>query len=104
MSALSPARSPPASGEEKVTVSPALTPISAFRPRRWRGALLPHTAKVCFEVLESDKRPVSATADSFEVREVTRVEVRERRDLALTMLFDAGRSFEERVLAEQFAS
>ncbi|MDY6924307.1 MAG: NAD kinase [Pseudomonadota bacterium] len=82
----------------------ALTPISAFRPRRWRGALLPHTAKVCFEVLEPDKRPVSATADSFEVREVTRVEVRERRDVALTMLFDAGRSFEERVLAEQFTS
>jgi len=82
----------------------ALTPISAFRPRRWRGALLPHTAKVCFEVLESDKRPVSATADSFEVREVARVEIRERRDIALTMLFDAGRSFEERVLAEQFAS
>lgn len=82
----------------------ALTPISAFRPRRWRGALLPHTAKVCFEVLEPDKRPVSATADSFEVRRVTRVEVRERRDIALTMLFDAGRSFEERVLAEQFAS
>ena len=82
----------------------ALTPISAFRPRRWRGALLPHTAKVCFEVLEPDKRPVSATADSFEVRRVARVEVRERRDIALTMLFDAGRSFEERVLAEQFAS
>ena len=82
----------------------ALTPISAFRPRRWRGALLPHTARVCFEVLEPDKRPVSATADSFEVRQVTRVEVRERRDIALTMLFDAGRSFEERVLAEQFAA
>jgi NAD+ kinase len=80
----------------------ALTPISAFRPRRWRGALLPHQARVCFEVLEADKRPVSATADSFEVRRVTRVEVRERRDVALTMLFDAGRSFEERVLAEQF--
>ena len=82
----------------------ALTPISAFRPRRWRGALLPHTAKVCFEVLEPDKRPVSATADSFEVRRVSRVEVQERRDIALTMLFDAGRSFEERVLAEQFAA
>ncbi len=82
----------------------ALTPISAFRPRRWRGALLPHTAKVCFEIMEADKRPVSATADSFEVRRVTRVEVLERRDIALTMLFDAGRSFEERVLAEQFAS
>ncbi|MDO9587662.1 MAG: NAD kinase [Brevundimonas sp.] len=82
----------------------ALTPISAFRPRRWRGALLPHTARVCFEVLEPDKRPVSATADSLEIRRVTRVEVKERRDVALTMLFDAGRSFEERVLAEQFAS
>ena len=82
----------------------ALTPISAFRPRRWRGALLPHTARVCFDILEPDKRPVSATADSFEVRRVIRVEVRERRDIALTMLFDAGRSFEERVLAEQFAS
>ena len=82
----------------------ALTPISAFRPRRWRGALLPHAARVRFEVLEPDKRPVSATADSFEVRRVSRVEVRERRDIALTMLFDAGRSFEERVLAEQFAS
>ena len=82
----------------------ALTPISAFRPRRWRGALLPHTARVCFEVLEPDKRPVSATADSFEVRRVNRVDVRERRDIALTMLFDAGRSFEERVLAEQFAA
>lgn len=80
----------------------ALTPISAFRPRQWRGALLPHEARVRFDVLESDKRPVSATADSFEVRRVTRVDVRERRDLALTMLFDAARSFEERVLAEQF--
>lgn len=82
----------------------ALTPISAFRPRRWRGALLPHQATVCFEILEADKRPVSATADNFEVRRVSRVDVRERRDIALTMLFDAGRSFEERVLAEQFAS
>ena len=80
----------------------ALTPISAFRPRRWRGALLSHEARVTFEVLEPDKRPVSAVADSMEVRRVARVEVRERRDVALTMLFDAGRSFEERVLSEQF--
>lgn len=80
----------------------ALTPISAFRPRRWRGALLPHQARVRFEVLEADKRPVSATADSLEVRRVAAVEVRERRDIALIMLFDAGRSFEERVLSEQF--
>lgn len=82
----------------------ALTPISAFRPRRWRGALLPHTAAVTFEILEADKRPVSAVADDVEVRNVARVEVAERRDLALTMLFDADRSYEERVLAEQFAS
>ncbi|WP_348521447.1 NAD kinase [Brevundimonas sp. A19_0] len=80
----------------------ALTPISAFRPRRWRGALLPHEARVSFEVLEADKRPVSATADSFEVRRVRRVDVCERRDIDLTMMFDPGRSFEERVLSEQF--
>ena len=82
----------------------ALTPISAFRPRRWRGALLSHEAKVRFDVLEADKRPVSATADNFEVRRVASVEVRERRDVHLTMLFDAGRSFGERVMAEQFAN
>ena len=82
----------------------ALTPISAFRPRRWRGALLSHEARVVFDVLEADKRPVSATADNFEVRRVARVEVRERRDIALTMLFDAGRSYEERVMAEQFSN
>lgn len=82
----------------------ALTPISAFRPRRWRGALLSHRATVEFDVLEADKRPVSAVADSLEIRRVVRVVVTERRDIALTMLFDAGRSFEERVLAEQFTA
>ena len=82
----------------------ALTPISAFRPRRWRGALLPHTAKVVVEVLEDDKRPVSAVADNFEVRHVVRVEVTESRNVSLVMMFDAGRSFEERVLAEQFSN
>jgi NAD+ kinase len=81
----------------------ALTPISAFRPRRWRGALLHHTARVTFEILESDKRPVSAVADNFEVRDVVEVQVAEDRQVSLTMLFDAGRSFEERVLAEQFS-
>jgi NAD+ kinase len=80
-----------------------LTPISAFRPRRWRGALLPHTAKVTFEVLEPDKRPVSAVADNVEVRRVARVHVAEDRTQPLVMLFDAGRSLEERVLTEQFA-
>jgi NAD+ kinase len=80
-----------------------LTPISAFRPRRWRGALLPHTAKVTFEVLEPAKRPVSAVADNFEVRQVARVEVEEDRSQPLVMLFDAGRSLDERILTEQFA-
>ncbi|WP_374577648.1 NAD kinase [Phenylobacterium sp.] len=81
----------------------ALTPISAFRPRRWRGALLAHTATVTFEILEADKRPVSAVADNFEVRDVVEVQVAETRDVALHMLFDAGRSLEERVLSEQFS-
>jgi NAD+ kinase len=81
----------------------ALTPISAFRPRRWRGALLPHTAKVTFEVLEPAKRPVSAVADNVEVRHVARVHVAEDRTQPLVMLFDAGRSLEERILTEQFA-
>jgi NAD+ kinase len=79
-----------------------LTPISAFRPRRWRGALLPHTAKVTFEVLEPEKRPVSAVADNVEVRRVARVHVAEDRSQPLVMLFDAGRSLEERILTEQF--
>jgi NAD+ kinase len=80
----------------------ALTPISAFRPRRWRGALLPHGATVAFEVLEADKRPVSATADFLETRDVARVEVREASDVTLTLLFDPEHNFEERVLKEQF--
>jgi len=80
----------------------ALTPISAFRPRRWRGALLPHTAKVTFEILEANKRPVSAVADNLEVRDVMDVHIAEDREVALHMLFDEGRSLEERVLAEQF--
>jgi len=80
----------------------ALTPISAFRPRRWRGALLGHTAKVTFEILEAAKRPVSAVADNHEVRDVVDVRIAEDRDISLRMLFDEGRSLEERVLAEQF--
>jgi NAD+ kinase len=80
----------------------ALTPISAFRPRRWRGALLAHQAKVTFEVLEPQKRPVSAVADNVEVRRVARVDVIEDRSVGLAVLFDAGRSLEERMLAEQF--
>ncbi len=80
----------------------ALTPISAFRPRRWRGALLSHTDKVTLDVLEADKRPVSAVADNVEVRDVIQVDVAEDRSISLTLLFDQGRSLEERVLAEQF--
>ncbi len=81
----------------------ALTPISAFRPRRWRGALLRHTANVTFQVLEAEKRPVSAVADNVEVRDVSTVHVSEDRAQPLVMLFDAGRNLEERVLVEQFA-
>lgn len=81
----------------------ALTPISAFRPRRWRGALLSHTARLRLEVLEGAKRPVSAVADNFEAPNVIEVYVAEDRDVQLRMLFDSGRSLEERVLAEQFS-
>ena len=82
----------------------ALTPISAFRPRRWRGALLAHTAKVTIEILEAAKRPVSAVADNIEVRDVLEVNIAEEREVELNMLFDEGRSLEERVLAEQFSA
>jgi NAD+ kinase len=80
----------------------ALTPISAFRPRRWRGALLPHRAVVTFDVLDADKRPVAAVADFTEVRNVARVEVREDRAATLHLLFDPEHNLEERILAEQF--
>jgi NAD+ kinase len=80
----------------------AMTPLSPFRPRRWRGALLPHHAKVRFEILEPAKRPVSAVADDQEVRDVSRVDVAEDRGVAVTMLFDAGHSLDERILREQF--
>src|SRR6202012_3252140 len=80
----------------------AMTPIGAFRPRRWRGALLPHAARVRFDILEADKRPVSATADFTEVRDVASVEICESREMTLTMLFDPEHNLEERVLKEQF--
>ena len=79
-----------------------LTPISSFRPRRWRGALLPCSAVVTFEVLEAAKRPVSAVADYTEVRDVALVRVQEDRDTSLKLLFDPEHDFEERVLKEQF--
>lgn len=80
----------------------ALTPISAFRPRRWRGAILPHDAEVVFEVLDFLKRPVSAVANSTEVRDVVEVRVREDRSIKLRLLFDPEHNLEERILKEQF--
>ena len=80
----------------------ALTPISPFRPRRWRGALLPNTAYVVIEVLESEKRPVAAVADHEEARDVRRVEVLSDKTISMRMLFDPGHSLEERILSEQF--
>ena len=80
----------------------ALTPISAFRPRRWRGALLPHTASITFEMLEAGKRPVSAVADDTEIRDVRRVLVREDRTVSIRLMFDPELNLEERILKEQF--
>jgi NAD+ kinase len=80
----------------------ALTPISAFRPRRWRGALLPAAARIEIEVLESDKRPVSAVADNIETRSVIQVTVEEARQTEILMLFDSGHNLDERILSEQF--
>jgi len=80
----------------------ALTPISPFRPRRWRGALLPDTARVVIEVLEAEKRPVAAVADHDEVRDVRSVEVSMDRKISIPMLFDPGHSLDERILREQF--
>lgn len=82
----------------------ALTPISAFRPRRWRGALLPHASKVRFDVQQPAERPVSAVADSQEFRSVAWVEIEEDSTRQLTMLFDQGRALGERILIEQFQS
>jgi NAD+ kinase len=80
----------------------ALTPISAFRPRRWRGALLPDYAKIQIEVLEVENRPVSAVADHTEFRNVSRVHVSMDRSVDLVMLHDPGHSLDERILREQF--
>ena len=80
----------------------ALTPISPFRPRRWRGALLPNKVHISIHVIEPDKRPVSAVADHHETRGVLRVEVEKARNVDLYMMFDADHSLDERVLAEQF--
>jgi len=82
----------------------AMTPISAFRPRRWRGALLPHAAQVRIDALEAEKRPVSAVADFTEARDVIAVEIRETREISMTLLFDQDANLEERVFKEQFLS
>ena len=80
----------------------ALTPISPFRPRRWRGAILPNKAIITFRADETDKRPVSAVADNVEFENIDEVTVREDRSHKVTLLFDPGHGLEERVLNEQF--
>ena len=80
----------------------ALTPISAFRPRRWRGAVLPQSAKVTFEVLDYYKRPVSAVADATEVRNVVEVNIEQDNETEMQIMFDAEHNLEERILNEQF--
>lgn len=80
----------------------ALTPISAFRPRRWRGALLPSHVTVEIEALEQAKRPIAAAADHVEIRRVVRVEIREDRNASCNIMFDPDHSWDERILAEQF--
>lgn len=80
----------------------ALTPISPFRPRRWRGALLPDHVRIRIEVLEAAKRPVSATADHVEVREVATVDIVTDRNRSMILLHDPGHSLDERILREQF--
>src|SRR4029078_1365948 len=79
-----------------------LTPISPFRPRRWRGAILPNEAIVHIDVLEPEKRPVSAVADNTEFRDVIAVDVKEASDVDIFMMFDPGHSLAERILREQF--
>ena len=81
----------------------ALTPVSPFRPRDWRGALLPNRVEVEFEVLEAEKRPVNAVADHMEVKSVRRVTVTEDRERSAVLLFDRDHSWDERILREQFA-
>lgn len=80
----------------------ALTPISAFRPRRWRGALLPETAQVTFTALEAEKRPISAVADHSEFRNIVEVSISQSKAHELLILFDGDHSLDERILAEQF--
>ncbi len=80
----------------------ALTPVAAFRPRRWRGALLPKSSRVRFEVIDPERRPVMADADSRSVRNVLRVDITSARDIGHKLLFDPGHGLEERLIREQF--
>ncbi|MCX9148669.1 NAD kinase [Erythrobacter sp. WG] len=82
----------------------ALTPISPFRPRRWRGAILPDRMPIILRVLEPVKRPVAAVADQKELRDIAEVRLQIARDADLTLLFDPGQSLEERIVAEQFVT
>ncbi|HTV84421.1 MAG TPA: NAD kinase [Dyella sp.] len=82
----------------------ALTPISPFRPRRWRGAILPHRTRVSLRVLDPGKRPISATADFLEVRNVRTVDIRQQREQGVHLLFDPEHNLEQRILDEQFAA
>jgi NAD+ kinase len=82
----------------------AMTPISPFRPRRWRGAILPDKARIAIRVLEADKRPVSAVADQREVRDVARVEIEIDHHRDLTLLFDPEHALDDRITMEQFVA
>ena len=82
----------------------ALTPISAFRPRRWRGAILPHTVSVKFEATQLDKRPVCLTADHLELDDIESVEINEASDITVTLLYDVHHPLPERILSEQFSA
>jgi NAD+ kinase len=82
----------------------AVTPVSPFRPRRWKGALVPHTAEIVVENLDADTRPLAATADFHELFQVVSVTVREDTSTAVQLLFDADHSLEERIITEQFLS
>src|SRR5918992_416023 len=82
----------------------AVTPVSPFRPRRWKGALVPHTAEIVVDNLDADKRPLAATADFHELFHVIAVTIKEDPSTAVELLFDADHSLEERIIAEQFLS
>ncbi|APE28909.1 NAD kinase [Aurantiacibacter gangjinensis] len=81
----------------------ALTPISPFRPRRWRGAILPDQSRVTFRVREPEKRPVAAVADFREIRDIAEVQIEVAHEMEMTLLFDPGQALDERIVAEQFA-